>query len=154
MWRKGGDRAFLEGLHSTTAAEATVDVWKATACGAPWGPSASQQSDGGFKVGGAQGLGFLLHCQENDLLGHRCRLSPWHSPFLIGIRQSRHTQSDWSYSRYLCLYHFCQFYLSLGCYLIAENYCTGQDLRIHVVWQKQMTVARFCFMAQIKTLDI
>lgn len=27
-----------------------------------------------------QGLGFLLRCQENDLLGHGCRLPPWHSP--------------------------------------------------------------------------
>lgn len=64
----------------TTAAEATVDVWKATACRAPRGESASQQSDGGFRVGRAQGLGFLLHCQENDLLGHGCRLPPRHSP--------------------------------------------------------------------------
>lgn len=51
---------FNRGMHSTTAVEATVDVWEATACGAPSGPSPSQQSDGGFRVGGAQGLGFLL----------------------------------------------------------------------------------------------
>lgn len=69
-----------QGVALTTAAEATVDVWRATACRAPRGESASQQSDGRFGVGRAQGLGFLLRCQENDLLGHGCRLPPWHSP--------------------------------------------------------------------------
>lgn len=58
----------------TTAAEVTVDVHRATACRDPRGHPASQQSDGGIRVGGAQRLGFRLLCQENDPLGHSSRL--------------------------------------------------------------------------------
>lgn len=39
----------------TTAAEATVDVHTATACRDPRGHHASQQSDGGIRVGGHRG---------------------------------------------------------------------------------------------------
>lgn len=53
LWKGGWGVAtaatgpFWKGVRSTTAAEATVDVRRATACRAPRGQPASQQSDGG-----------------------------------------------------------------------------------------------------------